>query len=516
MVGMDQIEVSPGGSKIAENSISLAVSGAAGILFTAVQLSFLSRFLEEGLFGLFVALRGFSLLLSTVILAGLPQVLIRFIPSYQSRGKKWKAVILFLGSTCVVLVLGCMLYFGSDIWKGWMPESVRSLSLDGGIIHWVTLASVALAMKLLLFGGFSGLREMRMQMFLEPVYLFFLTVYIVVNRNDLGVERLFRLIFFLNLAIFLVGLPIFIRFLQRLIRDCESPKPEGIVLPTFFPYWGGSIALSFVALAFTDVDRFVMSSVLPVSAISIFHVASRIHFILKRFLGIPVIAAQPEITRVYEEGRIDELTGVIALFTKVVFVASLLVTGLAIVIGNDVISVLSGSEYGYAYIVLLFLLPTIPISAIVAPLVITMRSLHYIRWAVLCDFVWMAVYFGSFFLFVSIWGVVGMAVAQIIATAVQLITAVSLAKREGFYRGFGSRSGRLLIALIILVPLGILITGRLGMPASALCLILFPPGCRILLGRLGVFESSEKKRIVELIPVRLGRRTAAWLLSMES
>lgn len=502
------------GSKIAENTVSLTVSGAAGLIFTVIQLGVLSRSLPGDSFGLFVALRGFSLLLSTVILVGLPQVLIRYLPSYQSRGKRMRALLLFVISIFAVLALGCVLYAGHGWWRGWIPEGLHSL-LAGTVTVWMLLASVTLALKLILYGGFSGLREMRMQMFLEPLYLCALTIYIVINRTGLSVLRLFQIIFLLNGIVFCIGVPILVVLLRRLIGEQEPDLHEQIVLPSFVPYWGGAIMLSFVALAFTDVDRFVMSSVLPVSAISIFHVASRINGLLKRFLGMPVIAAQPEITRVYEQGRGTELAGKLGLFTKGLFAASILAAGLVAVIGKDAISVLSGSAYSEAYRILLVLLPTVPVAAIVAPLLITMRSLHFMHWAVLCDFVWMAGYFGTFSLFVSWWGVIGMGVAQIAATVIQMIVAIAIARREGFYGGLGTRLPRVLLVVAVGVPLGMVVTGKLGVAASVAALAVFPVACKLIVRALGIFDDTEKRHIADLVPGGPGRRIAMWLLSLE-
>lgn len=516
MVEMAARPVGHRGSKIAENTVSLAVSGAAGVVFSVIQLSVLSRSLTGEYFGLFVALRGFSLFLSTVILAGLPQVLIRYLPSYQSRGERWRALVLFIVSSFVVFALGFVLYLSSGWWEGRMPGGISSLIQSDDVIYWMLLASMTLAVKLLLYGGFSGLREMRMQMFLEPLYLGALTVYIVVYRSGLTIPRLFQAVCVLNGIVFCVGLPIFVHLLRRLIDDVGSGRSDLVALPSFFPYWGGAVTLSFVALAFTDVDRFVMSSVLPVSMISLFHVASRINGLLKRFLGMPVVAAQPEITRIYEEGRWNDLTGRIGLFTKGILVVSIFTAGLAAVIGKDVITVLSGQNYRDAYGIFLLLLVTVPLSAIAAPLVITMRSLHFMHWAVLCDFVWMAAYFGTFFVFISFWGVIGMAVAQVFATVVQIIVAISLARREGFYGGFGERLGRVLVAVAVTVPVGIVITGRLGIVSSIACLVLFPLACKLAVKLFGVFDDSEKRQINEFVPVRLGRRVVGWLLSVEA
>jgi O-antigen/teichoic acid export membrane protein len=369
---------------------------------------------------------------------------------------------------------------------------------------------------MLLYGGFSGLRRMRMQMILELLYMCVLTGYIFLERDVLGVAMLMRALCFFNSAVFVAGVPIFMLFARRLIVHDNGGGGEGIVLPSLLPYWVGSVLLSLVALAFTDADRFVMSAVLPVSAISLFHIASRINFLVKRFMGMPIIAAQPEITRIYEEGRWGELAGKIGLFTRGTFVVSLFVAGIVAIVGKDVIVILSGSRYDGAYPVLLILLATVPIAAVIAPLLMTMRSLHFMRWAVLCDLLFMAVYFGTFAVFVSIMGLSGMAVAQIAASTVQMSAAIILSKREGFYGGVGSRSLRAVVVVMVMVPLGILITGSWGLPASIVVLALWPFVFKIAVDRLAIFEPDEKKQMVGLIPLPRGRRAAAWMLTMET
>lgn len=499
-------------SRIAENTIFLTVSGAASVAFTLAQLAILSRFLGGDAFGLFVTLRGFSLLLATVMLAGLPQVLVRFLPTFEARGKAGRSVAVFAASAAATLVLGGAVAAAVHLWRGLLPGAARSLAGAGPLLLWLVLSSITLALKMLLYGAFSGLREMRMQMLLELAYLALLTAYLVYDRSRLAVDLIFAAMFVVNAAVFVAGVPVFVRMARDNARPA-APEPQGVVVPGLAAYWGGSIALSFVALAFTDVDRFVVSSVLPMAAISLFHVASRVDALLKRFLGLPVLAAQPEITRVYEEGRWAEIAGSIGLFTKGMVAAALLCTALFAVIGRDAIVLLSGNAYAGAYRVFLVLLPTVPLAAVTAPLVATMRSLHFMRWAVLCDFLWMAVYFGSFFLVAAPLGPEGMAAAQIAASLVQMTAAIALARREGFYGGIGARVGRLALALVPLTAAGMLVTARVPLYASIACAIAFPFGARLLLRALRVFDGAETERILGLVRVPQGRRLAAWLLS---
>jgi len=501
-------------SKIAENTFFLTLSGAVSVAITLAQLAILSRFLNGDSFGLFVTLRGFSLLLGTVILVGLPQVLVRFLPTFETRNKPERSIGVFLLSSAIVVLLGCALYAASGLWERLLPQAVRGLITSPRLITWLALSSVTLALKMLLYGGFSGLREMRMQMLVEVAYLALLTVFMIVERGSLSVEALFAAMFALNLAAFIGGLPIFIRQARRLAGK-GSIGSEGVIVPSFLSYWAGAVCLSVVALAFTDVDRFVMSSVLPMAAISLFHVASRVDAFLKRFLGLPILAAQPEITRVYEEGRWSDIVGRIGLFTKGMVVAALFCTALFAIIGRDAIVVLSGHAYADSYRILLVLLLTVPLAAVSAPLMATMRSLHYMKWAVLCDFLWMAVYFGGFFSLVSVLGVEGMAVAQVLASLTQVTAAVLLARREGFFGGVGDRLGRLVIVLAILAAAGMAITARAPLAASIAVLCFSPFAAKFIIRRLRLFNADEKARILDLVRIEAARRVASWMLSAE-
>lgn len=511
---MDHEEVTGGGSRIAENTLFLALSNGGSLAFTLLQLGILSRFLELGTFGLFVALRGFSLLLATVVLLGLPQVLIRYFPSCQQRFERGRAAGLFILAAVVVFIAGVALYISRSLWIEIIPEKVAAISISGNVLYWVTVASIALAGKKLLYGAFNGLRIMKFQMIFELLYLAVLTFYIVYYREQLSILYLFKAIAVLNGLVFILGAPLLLYQIKKQIPSGGESKVSGIELPPLFPYWLASITISMVALAFTDVDRFVMSSLLPLAAISVFHVASRINNLLKRFLGIPVIAARPEITRVYEEGKWKKISSRIGLFTKLILLVSLSVVGIVAVIGRDIILILSGPEYAGAHRVLLILLPTVPLAAISAPLIAAMRALRHMKWAVLCDFIWMAFYFGTFTGFVSLWGVEGMAVAQLVATVAQLSFSIVIARREGFYGHFGEGVPKFVFCLVPVVAAGIFITGELRIWASVVFLMVIPFILRKMFSGLRVFDWREKRKIVDFVPLAFPRRVVSWFISV--
>ena len=510
---MAEETVDGGRSKIAENTAALAVAGLLQMVFTLVQLGVLSRYLGGERFGLYVALRGFSLLLTTVILVGFPQVLVRYLPSFQKRGRSGSAAAWFLFFSMAVIVLGMVLLFTMKRWIGIIPDS---LAASEDTARWMVLASIALALKLILYGGFSGLREMRLQMIFEVSFQILFTGLILLRLGSLDVKFLFTALFALNTLVWLAGLPVYMSILRKGFSAGEEEAAGGIVLPSPAGYWGSALALSYAALAFSDVDRFVMSSLLPVAAISVYHVASRINQLIKRFLGFPVVALQPELTRIYEEGRWDDLSGRIGLFTKASVMAALAITSVAAATGGEMIELISGSGYEGAYRILLVLLPTVPVAAFIAPLTAAMKGLHYMKWAVVCDLSWMVVYFAGLFILVPRIGLIGTAASQVAASAVQAFAAVMLSRREGLYtRGGGPAMLRALAVSVAFGAGGAAACAAWGLPAAAACIVLVPFILRAAVKRLSLFDSAEAHTLMEMLRGRPGSRLVRWVLSLE-
>jgi O-antigen/teichoic acid export membrane protein len=207
--------VESGGSRLAENTLALAVAGALQMVFTLIQLGVLSRYLGGEHFGLYVALRGFSLLLTTVILIGFPQVLVRYLPSFQRRGRRGSATGWFFFFSSAVIVLGAVVLWAALRWTGIMPDNLVVSGLSGETARWMILASVALALKLILYGGFSGLREMRLHMIFELAFQVLFTTLILLWRSRLDVELLFTAMFALNALVWAAGIPVYLAIVRK-------------------------------------------------------------------------------------------------------------------------------------------------------------------------------------------------------------------------------------------------------------------------------------------------------------
>ena len=102
--------------------------------------------------------------------------------------------------------------------------------------------------------------------------------------------------------------------------------------------------------------------------------------------------------------------------------------------------------------------------------------------------------------------------AQIIASIVQALFAVSMAKREGLYGGIGAGIWKVLSALVVLAPIGIWITYIGGLSASIAVVLVAPFLGRHLLRVLRILDSCEKRDILTMIPVSFGRRAMAWFI----
>jgi len=506
-------ELNGGRSRIVENTAALSVAGAAQLVFTLVQLGILSRYLDTGGFGVFVALKGFALLLSALLLAGTPQVLLRFLPSLQSRGRSGRAVGLFALFSAGVFGLAVIALLTARWWTGALPAEIRAAA-GPHVIRLLVAASVALALRQLLFGGFSGLREMRLQMVFELAYQVLLTAYMVVWRSRLDVPGLLAAIAALGIVSWAAGIPVYLRFVRTGRAAAGPPAGAAVVIPSLTAYWGSAVVLSLSALAFTDVDRFVMTSLVPLTMIPVYHIASRINQLIKRFLGFPVVAMQPEVTRIYEQGRWHDLERRISLFTKATVVASLAASAVAAAVGREAIVLVSGEQFAGAYPILLALILTVPIAAYVAPLGATMRALHFMWWAVMCDLSWMAVYFAGMFLFIPRVGLVGAAAAQIVAYLFYTAVSVEFARRRRFLgrRGLPAML-RALVVCAVAGGAGAAACAAWGLPAAAACIVLMPLALREALRRAEVFEPDEAEAIASMIPAGPARRVVRWSLS---
>ena len=499
----------PGGaSRFVGNTVALTASTVIATVLTLGQMKLLAAHLTLTVFGLFASLRGLSLLVSMIAANGFPQVLVRFLPEHAARGARGAALrisalaILSTGLACGALLLAVAAMrqrFFRDVAGG--P--------DAALLVWFSLTTLAVALKLVLYGGFNGLRRFGSQTVLETVALALQVAWMAVERDSLTITRLFQITGVTSMLTALVAVP---WFGVRLRAEVEPRAATGAG-GSWARYWPAAAGLSVVALAFTDVDRWVLSNVLALESLSMFHVASRIARLANRFLALPVLAFQPEITRVAAQGRDD----VVALSTRAFFKASVLLSVFAcvaiVVYSRALILVAANPAYLGAQTTLWLLAASIPLSAMSAPLTGVMKALDAVRAALYCDLAWAGVYVVLLLGLVPRIGLEGTGVAQLAACAVQLVVAIRLASiRPAAAEMAGAWLKSSLCAVVALAPAFVL--DAVHAPA-ALAIVAGGVGVWVyvrLARRARILSGEERERVRAILSQRGLGPALAWFV----
>ncbi|HKW14943.1 MAG TPA: lipopolysaccharide biosynthesis protein [Candidatus Krumholzibacteria bacterium] len=411
-------------SRFVGNTVSLAVATAVSTVLTLVQMKILAAYLPLALFGLFASLRGLSLLVSILAANGFPQALVRFLPEHAARGERAVAVRASVIAIVATLGAGIVMLAGMLALRGVFFRQVPDAELNAPLIAWFAVTTLAVALKLVLYGGFNGLRRFGSQTVLETLALAVQAAWMWHERSSLDLVRLFEIVGLTSAVSALIAVPWYWARLSSDVERGEAQPPTA----SYARYWAGAVGLSVVAIAFSDVDRWVLSNVLALEVLSLFHVASRIVRLANRFIAVPVLTLQPEITRIRAEGRGHEVDLVTSAFFKAsVMMGAFAAAGIA-ACANPLIELASGSKFLGAHMTLILMAASIPLTAMTAPLTAVMKALDGVRAAFYCDLAWACVYVGLMLLFASSLGLVGTGWAQLAASAVQFVIALRLAK----------------------------------------------------------------------------------------
>jgi O-antigen/teichoic acid export membrane protein len=256
------------------------------------------------------------------------------------------------------------------------------------------------------------------------------------------------------------------------------------------------VGLSVVAVAFSDADRWVLSHVLALEVLSLFHVASRIVRLASRFIAVPVLTLQPEITRIRAEGRRDEVD----LVTRAFFKASVMMGAFAAVgiaaFADPLIKLASGREFLGAQTVLLLLAAALPLSAMTAPLTAVMKALDGVRAAFYCDLAWACVYITLLVVFASALGLEGTGWAALAASLVQVVVALRLASvRPSVAAAAGTLVRCVVCAALAFLPAWLVLRAG-GSWVLALAVLAAVPWIFVALARRArVLETDERERV---------------------
>jgi O-antigen/teichoic acid export membrane protein len=235
-----------------------------------------------------------------------------------------------------------------------------------------------------------------------------------------------------------------------------------------------------------------------------FHIGARILRLANRFLAVPVLAFQPEVTRLDAEGRRKSIEASTRVFLKFI-VAVATAAALALwALAPGVVRLISSAQYDAAVPLLRILVLSMPLTAMTAPLTSVMKALDQVRRALYCDLAWAVVYIVLLVTLGGSYGLVGAGIAQVSASFVQLVVALLWSRRvvrAGFVVAAAGKtvvSG--LVAFAPLLAAGALLPwSPVGTAAKlvlfAAALVLFRKMARIT----RVFDVQERSALVSIL-----------------
>ena len=210
-------------SRFVGNTAALAVSTVLATALTVVQMRILAGSLPMDEFGLFASLRGLSLLISMVAANGFPQLLTRFLPEHAARSQRAAAarlMALTLATTGIACAILLLLVFAL---KNRAFSQVPASEMGAGLLVWFALTTVAVALKLVLYGGFNGLRRFGSQTMFETGALVLQVAWMAMEADRLTVVRLFEIVGVTSVLAALAAIP---WFASRLRADVASGSPR--------------------------------------------------------------------------------------------------------------------------------------------------------------------------------------------------------------------------------------------------------------------------------------------------
>jgi O-antigen/teichoic acid export membrane protein len=494
-------------SRFVGNTVVLAVSTVLATALTVAQMKILAGALPMATFGLFASLRGLSLLVAMLAANGFPQLLTRFLPEHAAKSERASARRLVLTAlaitTIACAVLIAVVVGAQSIFLAPVPPA----QLDTPLLFWFAVTTLAVAIKLVLYGGFNGLRRFGSQTVVETGALVVQVAWMAIEADRLTLTRLFEIVGSTSLVAALAAMP---WFASRLRRDVPA-NSTGTPALSYREYWLGAAGLSLVAIAFSDADRWLLSTVLTLESLSLFHVASRIARLANRFIAIPVLAFQPEVTRVASEGRDTVVELSTRAFFKASVVASVLAAAAIAVCAGDLIRLASNDAFLAARPTLFLLAASIPLSAMTAPITAVMKARDGVRAALACDLAWACTYLALLLVLAARIGVVGAGVAQLVACVVQLALAARLATVKPTVAEALSSLGKALVcAALAFTPA--LIASGLGMPRPVVWVLAAVAVWMYLrfARRFAVLTGEERARILQSLGGHGLARGLAW------
>jgi O-antigen/teichoic acid export membrane protein len=263
-------------------------------------------------------------------------------------------------------------------------------------------------------------------------------------------------------------------------------------------YWAGATGLTLVSIGFSDADRFLLSRMVALELLPLFHVGSRVMRLANRFLAVFVLSFRPEVTRLDAEGRPDQVSSSTRVFEKFNIAVSVLSATLIMLYAREIILVIVNAEYLDAVPLMVVMAFSLPLTAATAPLTSVMKGRDQIGGALACNVAWVTSYLVLLVSLTWAFGLMGAGAALTCACAVQLGFALWLSDL-----GMGGLiSAALVRAVVSAVPAAAVVLAATAFDGWALKLAAGVPAIvvyRLVAYRLGFFEPEERERLAALL-----------------
>ncbi|MCP4548897.1 MAG: lipopolysaccharide biosynthesis protein [bacterium] len=481
-----------GRSRAGSNALYLLMQGMMGSLFGLFQLKIFTNYMATESFGVYLAMRGLAMLLTSLAVLGLPSLALRYLPQYETHGDR-RGILRFCGLLLLGMILTCSVT-GLLAWHFRLPLAGNFEEFSGAasLMSHVLLLAAAMALTEFCFNLFQGMRRMGPMSIVDTVALACLTAHLLILRHSLTTERaldLFSIYFILR---GLVLLSLFPKMLPSREGASGARGALRIAKTDMLNYWLLSLPLRWVALSYMELDRYVVGLV-ALELVHLFHVPSRITGVSKRFLAAPMLSLQTEISRLYQERRELELSRHLQLFIRAQLALSIWMGATILLLVKPLIIIFSNREYLTAIPLLAIMLLTLPLGSLIASLEAVFRGLNGLRVVLVGNILWTIVYFGSLVWFAEQFGLVGLGLAQLCGMTLQVLWVLGCARKRGWVSGLG----RTLIRTSpwILMPLLPALTAAFTMP-----------GCNFLQPSLGGLTVGMVLLLLGVVIILRGER----------
>ena len=496
-------------SRIARNTSAVATAFVVTTLLSFVQIKLLTRYLSQDALGEYSAAFAIGALVSVLAQLGLPAVVLRFTAKYDAlqAPERIRSLFRFAFLTSAILsvaILALVTWAAPLLLPRFYAHPPAAVGV--GLATGVWLGTV---LRQVTYSVFDGRRRMRIPALLENLNLGALTVALILLRSRLDVPLVFALSLASGLATLACALVLLYR--RGVVPDVKELEPvsRDALLHEVQPFWRGAAVNSIIGIGFGYADKLLVSLFLSFQMVSLFYVAERFAFLLKRLLAVPLQVTAPEMTHRWEAGRREELLRDVGFMLKVQFALGWLTTAMVFVAAEAAVLLLSSPAFLPAAGLLRTLTLSVMLMAFYAPITTLFRAIERIDLALISDVIWLGLYVGLGIALMPRLALTGIVLAQVVASAVTALWNVLAARRAARIHWDVGGMARVALSGLLAAGPGYLLAravGRAGYPYLGFGVaLLVAVGFLFLLVRTGAITAADRARLRALA----GQRRAA-------